>query len=186
MNMATSWLFVGLSILSLVSGRSLQDAAAQAPAAAAAGDAVVGIVDPTGATSAMFPVVEGSDLKVSPTGLTVLKPNGQTQAVLSLVEGNSTVRDQPIASSKGFITISQPNGASIQVSLVPSPSALAPGVPAELQADLSSMPRFWSWGGDWGGSVSVDVSVMKGGGSSSGSVSVSAPYYSGTVTWGKK
>lgn len=58
-----------------------------------------------------------------------------------------------------------------QVSLVPRPSALAPGVPADLQADLSSMPRFWSWGGDWGGSVSVDVSVSKS--DHSGSVSVS-------------
>ncbi len=57
-----------------------------------------------------------------------------------------------------------------QVPLVPRPSAPAPGVPANLQADLSSMPRFWSWGG---GSVSVDVSVSKGGGDSSGSVSVS-------------
>lgn len=50
--------------LSAVSGRSLRDAAAQAPTAAAAGDAIVGIVDPTGVTSAMFPVVDGSDLKV--------------------------------------------------------------------------------------------------------------------------
>ncbi|CAL8471616.1 g11158 [Coccomyxa elongata] len=181
--MATPWLIVGLSILSLVSGRSLRDAAAQAPAAAAAGDAIVGIVDPTGVTSAMFPVVDGSDLKVSATGVTVLKPNGQTQAVLSLVEGNSTIQVQPTTSVQGFITISQPNAPITQVPLVPRPSAPAPGVPADLQADLSSMPRFWSWGG---GSVSVDVSVSKGGGDSSGSVSVSAPYYSGTVTWGKK
>lgn len=47
--------------------------------------------------------------------MTVLKPNGQTQAVLSLVEGNSTIQVHPTTSVQGFITILQPNGSITQV-----------------------------------------------------------------------
>lgn len=47
------------------SGRTLQDVPAPAPTEAA-GDAIVAIVDPKGVTTAIFPVVDGSDLKVLP------------------------------------------------------------------------------------------------------------------------
>ncbi|CAL8471614.1 g11156 [Coccomyxa elongata] len=138
--MVAALVFVGLTVLSYVSGRTLQDVAAQAPTAAT-GDAIVAIVDPKGVATAMFPVVDGSDLKVSPTGITVIKPDGQRQAVLSLTTGNSTIRIQPTATSKGFITISQPVGPSAQVALVPR-AAAAPA-PAGLAAEISSMPRFY-------------------------------------------
>ena len=53
----------------------------------------------------------------------------------------------------------------LQVPFVPR-AAAAPA-PAGLAADISSMPRFWSWGG-WGGgdsgSVAVGVSVADGSG----------------------
>ncbi len=54
-------------------------------------------------------------MQVSPTNVTVVKPDGQTQAVLSLTTGNSTMLIQPTATSKGFITISQPLGPSARV-----------------------------------------------------------------------
>ncbi|BDA46998.1 hypothetical protein COCOBI_09-4520 [Coccomyxa sp. Obi] len=192
MKMAVASVFVGLTLLSHVSGRTLQDVAAQAPTAAAA-DAIVAIVDPKGMTTAMFPVLDGSDLKVSSTGVTVVKPDGQTQAMLGLTTGNSTIQIQPTVTSKGFITIMQPVGPSAQVSLapraaaVPAPAGMpkmpAAGMPAAgMPAEISSMPRFWSWGGGDFSGVSVGVSVS----GSDGSVSVDVPgYYSGTVTWGK-
>ncbi|CAL8471615.1 g11157 [Coccomyxa elongata] len=144
--------FVGLTVLSHASGRTLQDVPAPDPTAAA-GDAIVAIVDPKGVTTAVFPVVDGSDLKVSPTNVTVVKPDGQTQAVLSLTTGNSTMLIQPTATSKGFITILQPTGPSARVPLVPR-TAAAP-TPAGLPAEITSMPRFYDWdgwrGGDGGG-----------------------------------
>ncbi|KAK9918291.1 hypothetical protein WJX75_002873 [Coccomyxa subellipsoidea] len=103
---------------------------------------------------------------MSPSAVTVVKPDGQVQAVLNLAEGNSTIRIQPSATSTGFITISQPNGPSAQVSLVPRPtsaSAPAPSVPAELRTDLGLMPKSY----DFSGPVTVDVT-----GGSSGSVFV--------------
>jgi hypothetical protein len=54
---------------------------------------------------------------MSPSAVTVVKPDGQVQAVLNLAEGNSTIRIQPSATSTGFITISQPNGPSAQVNI---------------------------------------------------------------------
>jgi hypothetical protein len=56
-------------------------------------------------------------VQMSPSAVTVVKPDGQVQAVLNLAEGNSTIRIQPSATSTGFITISQPNGPSAQVNI---------------------------------------------------------------------
>ncbi|BDA46999.1 hypothetical protein COCOBI_09-4530 [Coccomyxa sp. Obi] len=177
--MVAALVFMGLAVLSQVSCRTLQDVPAQAPTAAA-GDAIVAIVDPKGVTTAMFPVVNGSDLKVSPTGVTVVKPDGQTQAVLSLTTGNSTMFIQPTATSQGFITISQPNGPTARVPLSPRPAA-APA-PAGLPAEISSMPRFYSWGGGGGGSFAFAFAIAVADGA--GSVSVAAPNFSGNFDWG--
>ncbi len=48
--------------------------------------------------------------------MTVVKPDGQAQAVLGLTNGNSTIWVQPFsAHSKGSITISHATGPNIKV-----------------------------------------------------------------------
>ncbi|KAK9919020.1 hypothetical protein WJX75_008721 [Coccomyxa subellipsoidea] len=166
-------LLAGLSVLSFASGRSLQQTPVQAPAPA--GDAIVSIINPSGIATAAVPVVDRSNLKVSPSDLTVVKPDGLVQAVLSLAEGNSTIGIQPSATSTGFITISQPNGPSTQVSLEPRPTsaaAPAPGVPGEVSSDLALMPKFYDWGGSFSGSFTSSYS----------SVTVDASKSAGTVS----
>lgn len=55
-------------------------------------------------------------MQVSSGGVTVLKPDGQAQAVLGLTNGNSTIWVQPSsATSKGTFTISQASGPNIKV-----------------------------------------------------------------------
>lgn len=55
-------------------------------------------------------------MQVSSGGVTVLKPDGQAQAVLGLPNGNSTIWVHPSsATSKGAFTISQASGPNIKV-----------------------------------------------------------------------
>ncbi|BDA42765.1 hypothetical protein COCOBI_03-6580 [Coccomyxa sp. Obi] len=117
-------LIVGLltSLVAIASSRSLHEAPAQAPAPAE--DAIVSIIDASGMSSATFAVADRSTLKVSSSGVTVVRPDGQAEAFLSLANGsssNSSVWIQPsYAISNGFITISQPNTPDIKVSFNPA------------------------------------------------------------------
>jgi hypothetical protein len=52
---------------------------------------------------------------VSPTSISVVKPDGSTQAMLGLSMGNSTLQLLPSATSSGFVTISTPQDPPIQV-----------------------------------------------------------------------
>ncbi|EIE24573.1 hypothetical protein COCSUDRAFT_62002 [Coccomyxa subellipsoidea C-169] len=134
MKSATAIVILGVCFVAVASGRSLQEAPAQAPAAPA--DAIVSILDASGAATAAVPVLDASILKVAVDGVTVVKPDGQAQAVLGLTNGNSTIWVQPFsAHSKGFITISQATGPNIKVSLGRAPAGSAvPGAVNDLMS----------------------------------------------------
>ncbi|KAK9909755.1 hypothetical protein WJX75_006996 [Coccomyxa subellipsoidea] len=124
-----------LTVLSLIAVASGQ----QAPAPAGAEDAIVSILDASGAPVAAVPVSDGSILKVSSGGVTVLKPDGQAQAVLGLTHGHSTIWVQPSsATSKGTFTISQASFPNIKVSLAPAlAGSPLPGATSDMLREVA-------------------------------------------------